>query len=60
MRTRNMFFDYQSLTALMLLCRFVNVKEMARRALRAVQEGDLKIDPPEFETTWHSWLHDVR
>jgi hypothetical protein len=46
--------------ALMLLFRFVNAKEMAYRALRAVQEGELKIDPPEFEKTWYDWLHDVR
>jgi valyl-tRNA synthetase len=42
------------------LSRFVNSKEMAQRAVRAVQEGQLKIDPDVFEKTWYSWLHDVR
>jgi valyl-tRNA synthetase len=44
----------------MLLFRFVNMKEMAYQALRAVQEAELKIDPPEFEKTWYNWLHDAR
>jgi hypothetical protein len=33
---------------------------MAHRALEAVQDRELRIDPAIFEETWYSWLHDVR
>jgi len=33
---------------------------MAQRAVKAVQEGELRIDPAVFEKTWYTWLHDVK
>jgi len=56
----NMPLNEQELSIFSSLFRFVNCKAMAQRAVRAVQEGQLKIDPDVFEKTWYSWLHDVR
>ncbi|XP_069701064.1 valine--tRNA ligase-like isoform X2 [Periplaneta americana] len=39
---------------------FVNCQDMAQKALLAVKNGELKIDPVFFEKTWYTWLHDMR
>ncbi len=35
---------------------FVNVTEMSRRAVDAVENGDMKFYPKEWENTYYSWL----
>jgi len=39
---------------------YVNCKEMARKAIDAVNNGELKILPDMFVKTWHQWLDDCR
>jgi len=39
---------------------YVNCKEMARKAIDAVNSGELKIIPDMFVKTWHQWLVDCR
>jgi len=39
---------------------YVNCKEMARKAIDAVNAGELKIIPDMFVKTWHQWLDDCR
>ncbi|XP_059490071.1 valine--tRNA ligase-like [Neocloeon triangulifer] len=39
---------------------FVDCKSMAEKAVKAVENGELVIDPPVFNKTWHAWLDDVR
>jgi len=53
-------FNEQEVSIFIALFRFIRCKAMAQRAVTAVQEGQLKIDPDVFEKTWYSWLHDVR
>ena len=33
---------------------------MAKKALAAVENGDLMLDPANFEKTWSTWLHNIR
>jgi len=39
---------------------YVNCKEMARKAIDAVNNAELKILPDMFVKTWHQWLDDCR
>ena len=39
---------------------FVRTKEMAKRAAEAVQNGKLKIDPPNWANLWCDWLENNR
>jgi len=39
---------------------WVNCKDMAERAVRAVRNGDLTILPDMHEHTWYRWLDDCR
>ncbi|XP_012268548.2 valine--tRNA ligase-like isoform X2 [Athalia rosae] len=39
---------------------FVNCKEISNRAIEAVKNGTLKIDPPIHEQTWYKWLENIR
>ena len=39
---------------------YVNCKEMARKAIDAVNNGELKIIPDMFLKTWYQWLDDCR
>eukprot|EP00941_MAST-03F_sp_MAST-3F-sp1_P005046 g5046.t1 len=39
---------------------YVNVKEMASRAVKAVREGELTILPKTHEQTWFRWLENIR
>ena len=56
----NVPFNEQEVSIFISLFRFVKCEAMAQHAVRAVQEGQLKIDPDVFEKTWYSWLHYVR
>ena len=40
--------------------RYVNCDDMAKQALDAVRQGDLKILPAMHETTWYRWLENIR
>ena len=33
---------------------------MAKRAIEAVQNGELKIHPRNFENVWYDWLTNIR
>ncbi len=39
---------------------YVNCDGMAKRALEAVEKGDLKIVPAEHKRTWGQWLGNIR
>ena len=39
---------------------FVNVEEMAKRSLDAVENGDLELIPATWGKTWEHWLTNVR
>ncbi|KAH9507439.1 hypothetical protein Btru_058081 [Bulinus truncatus] len=39
---------------------YVDVKDMSARAVKAVQEGELRIVPDMFKKTWYSWLENTR
>lgn len=39
---------------------YVNCTSMAQRAVDAVRNGDLKIIPSMHESTWYSWLENIR
>lgn len=39
---------------------FVKCDEMSKRAVAAVENGDLKIHPRNFEKEWYRWLNDSR
>ncbi|PSN47049.1 hypothetical protein C0J52_09365 [Blattella germanica] len=39
---------------------FLKCRDMAQKALKAVEDGELTIDPPNFEKIWHQWLHEIR
>ncbi|KAK6978361.1 valine--tRNA ligase [Biomphalaria glabrata] len=39
---------------------YVDVKDMSARAVKAVQEGELRIIPDMFKKTWYSWLENTR
>ena len=39
---------------------FCDVSEMARRALAAVDEGELKLVPESWNKTWQHWLENIR
>jgi valyl-tRNA synthetase len=38
----------------------VRTQDMADKALRAVQDGDMKIVPQRFDKIWYNWLTDIR
>ena len=40
--------------------RYVNCEGMAKEALDAVREGELKILPAMHEVTWYRWLENIR
>ena len=40
--------------------RYVDTKDMARRACEVVTKEELKIIPKEHEKTWFRWLEDSR
>ncbi|EOD05767.1 putative valyl-tRNA synthetase [Emiliania huxleyi CCMP1516] len=39
---------------------WVDCSGMARRAVEAVRQGELKIIPAEHERTWYAWLENIR
>lgn len=39
---------------------FIDCKKMAEKAFLAVKTGHLKIDPPNFEKNWFTWLENIR
>lgn len=39
---------------------FVKCQEMARRAVKDVDAGNLSIDPPHFKKIWFNWLENIR
>jgi len=39
---------------------YVDCKEMAANAVKAVREGDLKITPAVHEKTWYAWMENCR
>ena len=39
---------------------FINTSEMAARAIKAVDDGELKIFPEEFVTDWRKWHENIR
>lgn len=39
---------------------WVNCSGMAKRAVDAVRNGELKIMPPDHEKTWYGWLENIR
>ncbi|XP_047359164.1 valine--tRNA ligase-like isoform X2 [Vespa velutina] len=39
---------------------FVRCKDMAQKALQAVKDGSLKIDPNIHESLWYNWLENIR
>lgn len=38
---------------------FVKTEGMGAKALKAVQDGDIKIVPQRFDKIWYNWLNDV-
>jgi valyl-tRNA synthetase len=45
---------------MLMLLRYVNCTSMAQRAVDAVRNGDLKIIPSMHESTWYTWLENIR
>jgi valyl-tRNA synthetase len=39
---------------------FVKTEGMGAKALKAVQDGDIKIVPQRFDKIWNNWLTDIR
>lgn len=39
---------------------FVKTEGMGAKALKAVEDGDIKIVPERFNKTWYNWLSDIR
>lgn len=39
---------------------FVKCEKMSARAVQAVEQGELKINPPTFEKEWNRWLTNCR
>lgn len=39
---------------------FVKTEDMGRKALEAVQKGDIQIVPARFDKIWFNWLEDIR
>jgi valyl-tRNA synthetase len=39
---------------------FVNVNDMSKRAVNAVENGDMKFYPKEWENTYYSWLRNPK
>ena len=39
---------------------FVNVTDMSKRAVQAVENGDMKFYPKEWENTYYSWLRNPK
>ncbi|KAG7211506.1 hypothetical protein KM043_010775 [Ampulex compressa] len=39
---------------------FIKCKSMAERALQAVKEDSLRINPPLYEELWNSWLYNIK
>lgn len=39
---------------------FLKCESMAKRAMEAVRNGSLKIDPSFHEEVWFSWLGNIR
>lgn len=39
---------------------FVNVNDMSKRAVEAVENGDMKFYPKEWENTYYSWLRNPK
>eukprot|EP01041_Mallomonas_annulata_P000590 gene590-1143_t len=39
---------------------YVNCSSMAQKAVQAVKKGELKIVPSMHESTWYSWLDNIR
>jgi len=38
----------------------MNCKELAKKAIEAVEEGDLKIIPKTYEKVWFDWLNNIQ
>lgn len=43
-----------------LFCRYVKCDSMAKRAVDAVKNKDLRIEPAMHEKTWYQWLDNSR
>lgn len=39
---------------------YVKCKGMAERSVKAVEDGDLKIIPSNFNDTWFKWLNNIQ
>jgi valyl-tRNA synthetase len=39
---------------------FVNCKNMASRAFKAVEDGSLKLNPSIYNETWFDWLNNTK
>jgi len=39
---------------------FVRMKPLAEPAIRAVEEGRIRIIPPQWERTYYDWMHNIR
>jgi len=39
---------------------FVRTEGMGAKALKAVEDGDIRIVPPRFNKEWNNWLDDIR
>ena len=39
---------------------YVRCDDMAKKAVEAVQNGDLKVLPQQFEKTWYGWMDGIR
>ena len=39
---------------------FVKADGMGAKALKAVEEGDIKIVPERFNKIWYNWLSEIR
>ena len=39
---------------------FLNMKELAQPALRAIMDDDIKLHPPKFKSTYRHWMENVK
>jgi valyl-tRNA synthetase len=39
---------------------YVNVQSMAKEAIRAVKEGEIRIIPKSWDTTYFAWMEDIK
>ena len=39
---------------------FIKTEGMGAKALKAVEDGDIKIVPQRFDKIWYNWLSDIR